>query len=280
VTNPNWGKYNGETVNADLAFLKLGGSLITEKDRPKTARLDVLDRLAGEIAAARAERPSLRLVLGHGSGSFGHVLARRWGTREGVRTPEGWVGFLEVWREAAALNRLVMAALERAGLPAIVFPPSATVLAQDGAVLRWDSAPIQAALDAGLLPVVYGDTIFDQSLGGTILSTEELFFYLASRLRPGRVLLAGLEAGVWKDYPARTEIVPEITPQNVGALEAALGGSSSTDVTGGMASKVRQSLALAAATPGLEVQIFSGEEAGLVTRALLGSRAGTVIRSP
>jgi len=83
-----------------LQFLKLGGSLITEKDRPHTARLQVIRRLASEIARARRDDPALRLVLGHGSGSFGHVPAQKYGTRGGVRTPEEWGGFVQVWREA------------------------------------------------------------------------------------------------------------------------------------------------------------------------------------
>ena len=41
----------------DILLLKLGGSLITEKARPETPRLEVIARLAREIAAAR-ESPS------------------------------------------------------------------------------------------------------------------------------------------------------------------------------------------------------------------------------
>jgi isopentenyl phosphate kinase len=267
-------------LNAHPIFLKLGGSLITEKNRPHTARPQVLARLAAEIAAARAEQPDLRLVLGHGSGSFGHVPARRWGTRAGVNSPEAWFGFIEVWREAAALNHLVMQALEAAGLPALAFPPSACVLALDGSAKGWDLAPLQAALQAGLVPVVYGDVVFDRARGGTILSTEDLFDYLAIRLQPRLILQAGMEPGVWEDYPSRTRLVPEITPQNVGGFEQVLGGSAARDVTGGMASKVRQSLALAEAVPGLEVHIFSGEAAGAVYQGLRGSPGGTAIRAP
>ena len=64
-----------------VRFLKLGGSLITDKRQPETPRMDVIERLAQEIAAARAANPSLQLVLGHGSGSFGHIYARQYGTR-------------------------------------------------------------------------------------------------------------------------------------------------------------------------------------------------------
>ena len=200
-----------------MQFLKLGGSLITEKTRPHTPRPEVLARLAGEIAAAWKQaswqqaawqqQPGMRLVLGHGSGSYGHVPARRYGTRQGVRTQEEWGGFIEVWREAAALNRLVVDALGEAGLPAMAFPPSAGLTAQDGRLAAWDLSALHAAVQAGLLPVVYGDVVFDFRRGGTIFSTEDLFEILASELKPGRLLLAGLEAGVWLDYPERTRLV-------------------------------------------------------------------------
>ena len=88
-----------------MIFLKLGGSLITHKDQPETARLDVLARLAGEIAEARRTFPEMRLLVGHGSGSFGHPMAARHGTHLGG---DNWTGFAEVWRSANRLNRLVV----------------------------------------------------------------------------------------------------------------------------------------------------------------------------
>ncbi|MFN3331018.1 MAG: uridylate kinase, partial [Caldilinea sp.] len=66
-----------------LVFLKLGGSLITDKRKAETPRLDVIARLAQEIAAAQQDDPALRLVIGHGSGSFGHIYGRKYGTRDG-----------------------------------------------------------------------------------------------------------------------------------------------------------------------------------------------------
>jgi isopentenyl phosphate kinase len=263
----------------DILFLKLGGSLITDKSRPHTPRPQVLARLAMEIAAAKSKNLKLRLILGHGSGSFGHVPARKHGTRQGVHSMEGWAGFLEVWREAAALNRLVMDALLEAELPAIAFPASASVIAEERVILSWNLAPIEAALKAGLLPVVYGDVIFDRALNGTIFSTEDLFTHLAVNLSPRRLLLAGIERGVWRDYPACTELLDEITPGTLPDVLAALGGSAETDVTGGMASKVQLSLDLVEAVPGLEVVIFSGEQPGQVELVLSGARAGTRIHS-
>ncbi len=262
----------------NLQFLKLGGSLITDKNRAHTHRPEVLKRLAEEIAEAFGRAPDLKLVLGHGSGSFGHIPGSRYGTRQGVHTPEEWRGFAEVWQEAATLNHLVMEALHAAALPAVAFPPSAAVTAQNGQVLASDLAPLRLALQNGLLPVVYGDVVFDETRGGTILSTEDLFSYLAPRLQPRRVLLAGIEPGVWADFPLCTRIIPEITPENYSTLGSALAGAQATDVTGGMASKVQQGLALVAAQPSLEVLIFSGQAPGLVRDGLLGASPGTVLR--
>jgi len=134
-----------------MIFLKLGGSLITEKDKPSTVRARILERVCKEIAAARAAHPGLRLLLGHGSGSFGHVPAQQHGTRAGVASPAQWRGFVEVWQQAAALDRLVMDALQAAGLPALAFPPLAATTAesQPAPVL---TAPPRAADSAPCVP--------------------------------------------------------------------------------------------------------------------------------
>jgi isopentenyl phosphate kinase len=268
-----------------LHFLKLGGSLITDKNHAHTHRPETLARLAEEIAAARAEDESLRFILGHGSGSYGHVVGKKYGTRQGVRNQREWQGFADVWWEAIALNRLVMDALQRAGLPAISFPPVASVIAHDAQVTTWDLTPLCRALQAGLLPVVFGDVVFDLERGGTILSTEDLFAYLARHLpqaaglAPGRVLLAGIEEGVWEDFPSCTRLIEQLTPEIYAGLSVSLSGARAADVTGGMASKVQHALALVQEIPQLEVWIFSGESPGAVGQALLGQRVGTVIHA-
>jgi isopentenyl phosphate kinase len=258
-----------------LVFLKLGGSLITDKTRPYTPRSEKLDALAAEIASAMEENPDLHLVLGHGSGSFGHAAASLYATRQGVATPEAWRGFAEVWYQAAALNRLVVEALHRVSLPVISLSPAASVTAQDGKVIIWDYAPILAALLHGLLPVIQGDVVFDRRRGGTILSTEDLFAHLAHQLHPQRILLAGMEAGVWADFPVREHLLEQITPGNISQLTPGLGAATGIDVTGGMHSKVNGMSALVEEIPDLEILIFSGEQPGNLRRALCGENPGT-----
>jgi len=277
----------------ELVFLKLGGSLITDKTQPYTPLLDVMDDLALQIKTALQTHPNLRLVLGHGAGSFGHVPASEYHTRDGLPLPPKstplshrkrdeseenyWKGFAEVWYQASSLNRFMMKALHNKGVQAIALPPSASVIASNGQVSVWETTPIRMALATGIVPVVFGDTVFDEVRGGTILSTEDLFMSLASALSPERILLAGLEAAVWADFPARTKIVEKITPQSFSEIKANVGKSAAADVTGGMESKVKQMLDVVEANPEMTIQIFSGVEPGNIVRALTGETLGTLI---
>jgi isopentenyl phosphate kinase len=261
-----------------LLFLKLGGSLITDKTAVETTRPAVLERLAQEVRRATGARPELRLVLGHGSGSFGHVAAARFGTRQGVGTAEEWLGFAVVSAAAARLNRLVCEAFQAAGVAALPLQPSASARCEDGRIVELAVEPVAAALQAGLAPVVYGDVAFDTARGGTIISTEEVMAYLARRLAPAWFLLAGETAGV---LDSQGEVIPLITRANLEQVRPALGGSRGTDVTGGMASKVAAMLDLVEALPGLSIRIFSGLLEGAVERLLRRPEigTGTVIRS-
>ncbi len=264
-------------MTTEIVLLKLGGSLITDKDKPFTPRLDKLADLALEIKTVLDSNPNLLLILGHGSGSFGHVAAKKHGTRDGVRTREQWMGFAEVRFQAAELNRYVMAALVNAGIPAVSFPPSSSMVSKNRKVIHHNILTIRKALDVHLLPVVHGDVAFDEALGGTILSTEDVFKFLVEQFSPARILLAGIEAGVWEDFPARTKKVERITPDSFEEVSAGVGKAAGADVTGGMESKIRQMLGLVQEVPGLTAQVFSGDEPGNLARALTGDTLGTVI---
>jgi isopentenyl phosphate kinase len=261
----------------NLVFLKLGGSLITDKHTPRTPRREIIRKLARTIKMALDRNPGLQLLIGHGSGSFGHVSAARYGTRDGVKTREDWQGFLEVWRDARELNRIVLEIFTEAGLPVIAFSPSATTQAVDGHVAAYSLDGIQSALKNGLIPVIHGDVVFDTARGGTILSTEELFVHLAGHLSPRRILLAGLEPGVWADFPICSALVSLITPDTLAEIEGKLRGSAAVDVTGGMFQKVMSMLELVKQIEGLEVTIFSGEDDQALVAALDGEEAGTLI---
>ena len=259
-----------------MIFLKLGGSLITDKARRETPRVAVLQRVAREIHEARQIKPELRLLIGHGSGSYGHPAAELAGIQNGVETPEDWRGFLETWAAAQRLHRLVLDSLSEAGLPVLSFTPSALAVAAEGEIVAFPTEPIRKALRAGLIPLVQGDVAFDRTRGGVVLSTERVMAYLANRLKPDRILLAGLEEGVYERYPERNRLLSEIASEDLPAID--LRASEAPDVTGGMSHKVQLAIELAHAIPGVEVRIFSGGMSGNVQAALLGYALGTRVR--
>ena len=255
-------------------FLKLGGSLITDKTRAYTARHDTIVRLASEVRQALDTAQDLRLLIGHGAGSFGHWAARPYGTRQGVHTPAQWRGYAEVGAAAGRLNQIVTDAFVEAGVPALSVQPSASARCHDGALTHMDTYPLRAALAHGLVPLVHGDVALDDVRGGTIVSTEDIFVFLADELRPARILLLGEVPGVLDGDGA---VIPRITPADLPALQGALAGSKGVDVTGGMADKVTRMVELVQRHPETYVHILTGAEPGLLTRALLDAtlHAGT-----
>ena len=250
---------------SEVVFLKLGGSLITDKTQAYTVRRRVISRLATEVRHALDSAPHMRLLVGHGSGSFGHWAAQPYGTREGVHTPSEWRGFAEVSAAASRLNRVVVDAFFRAGVSVLSVQPSASARCYDGELVHLDSHPLTEAMAHDLVPVVHGDTCLDGARGGTIISTEDIFVFLAGVLQPSRILLAGEMPGVLDSTGAT---VPQISPHSFPALRDSLTGSRGVDVTGGMADKVTRMVQLVQRYPDMCVRIFSGAEAGLLTRAL------------
>jgi len=260
-----------------LTFLKLGGSLITDKEKPLTPQRDLIAQASTEIAQTVRENPDLQLLIGHGSGSFGHVIANQFQTQAGGEGERYWDGFAKVWAAARQLNQIVIENFVEVGLRAISFPPSAGVIAANKTLESWDLSPMKKALSHRLIPVVQGDVIFDTQLGGTIFSTEQIFHHLARGLKPGRILLAGLDQGVLRNNDPLQGVIQNITPSNFSAILPQLSGAETIDVTGGMQSKVKMMVELVQTIPDLEVQIFSGIKNGNIKNALSGSQIGTLI---
>jgi len=57
--------------NKDIILLKLGGSLLTDKNKPFSIREDVVKSAVRQVIEANK-----KIILIHGGGSFGHPLAK------------------------------------------------------------------------------------------------------------------------------------------------------------------------------------------------------------
>jgi isopentenyl phosphate kinase len=262
----------------ETIFIKLGGSLITNKDQPMTPRLSIIRELCQEIKQLTNEHPDTRFILGHGSGSFGHAVAKKFKTRIGVYNRDDWEGFLKVWWAARSLNQIVMNELTEAGILAMAFPPSATCVGNTEKSNQCYTDALQCALQANFVPVVFGDVVFDQKLNGTIYSTEDIFILLAEKISPTKILLAGIEESIWEDFPNNQKQIPLITPQNYPVIKNKIGQSASIDVTGGMIEKVKTMLDLLETQPKLKICIFSGQKFGNLTQVFNELPIGTWIK--
>jgi len=258
-----------------LTFLKLGGSLITDKRQESTFRPSVMNRLSTEIASALKENPDFKLIIGHGSGSFGHMVANKYNTINGVSSSTEWRGFAKVATIASELNYLVANSLKEADLPIWRIQPSASALAHDGKIIDMSIRSIEQAIIQNLIPLVYGDVSLDEVRGGTIISTETILSYLIQKLPIKRIILLGEVDGV---FDQSGNVIPHITPSNFESYKSALKGSDGVDVTGGMLTKVSDMLHLVKRYDGLSIVICNGKTTGETQQVLSGEQSiGTLI---
>ena len=222
--------------------LKLGGSLITKKDRPETLDDDALDAACDAIAAAVSSGAIDRLALVHGGGSYGHHHA----SEHGVSTTEGTRdagAVMDIHDAMTTLNDHVLARLHDRGVAAVPVRPLSLAARPDGTDGGLDLPLSSTAtlLDGGFVPVLHGDGVATAGAGVTVVSGDELVVKLAVGLDARRVGVCSTVPGVL-DGAEGGEVIPVI--DSFDAVADALGASDATDVSGGMAAKVRELLAL------------------------------------
>mgnify|MGYP002760176921 CR=1 FL=1 len=237
--------------------LKLGGSVITVKDRPMTVDEGALGR------AARAVAASPELVIVHGGGSFGHHYAEQYGVSPsaGTTTAREITAIHGAMQE---LNGAVVERLQESEVEAVPVAPLSMGWRDDAGSLSIASGPLASMVSEGLVPVSHGDVVVNRGAGATILSGDELVGAIAEQVDADRI-------GICSDVPGVLDRDGEVIErvESYEAVDGLLGGSESTDVTGGMAGKVRQ--LLGRSTP---AEIF--DLAGL-EQFLAGDAPGTSI---
>jgi len=221
------------TTDGSLVVVKLGGSVITEKDERETVDEAALDAAAAAVGDYEGD-----LVVVHGGGSFGHPAAADRGvsSTEGTRDAADAVA---VHDAMGRLNAAVVDCLADHGVAALPVRPLSLARKEDSGDLRLPSEGITAMLEEGFTPVLYGDVVVTEGQGVTVASGDALVAALARKLAVGRVGLCSTVPGV---LDTDGEVVARIDA--FADVAAAVGASDSTDVTGGMAAKVRALLDL------------------------------------
>jgi len=238
--------------------LKLGGSVITHKETPEAVDGAALDAAVDAVADADLDR----LVVVHGGGSFGHANA----AERGLSRTDGSDDAADVWAVHDAMRRLNDAVLGRfheADVAALPVHPLSVAARDDDAGLSLPLESTATLLDEGFVPVLHGDVIGHAGSGATIVSGDELVVRLAAGLDADRVGLCSTVSGVYADG----EVIPRIT--DFASVADALGEADATDVTGGMAAKVRALLDLDA-----PAHVFGPAS---LSAFLAGDSAGTLI---
>lgn len=222
-----------------LMVLKLGGSVITEKEKPLAPNLNAIERLAKEIAEANVKR----LIIVHGGGSFGHPLAKQYKIKEGYKEPSQIEGFSKTHQAMLELNKLVVDALLRNYIPAFSVSPSSCIVTNAGRIQIFYDNTLTMLLNTGFVPVLFGDAVLDNNIGFTILSGDQLVAALAIKFKADKIILGVDVNGLYTADPksdASAQLIPYITSQGLKTLMHKIEEAKVTDVTGGMLGKISE----------------------------------------
>jgi isopentenyl phosphate kinase len=236
--------------------------VITDKSKPFSYRPDVVSALSEEIASS-----DQKVVVVHGGGSFGHVVAKQHGiTSDAGEAPA--VGVAQTRGAMYDLNRLVCKTMIEFKLNPYPFSPfDAVSRAGKAPVATW----LKGLLKEGLTPVTFGDVSLTPA-GFKVISGDVIMQDLAKILAPERCVFALDVDGVYEENTR--VIIPEISPSKIRRMNV----SGGDDATGGM--KLKLDAASRIAVGGTRVCFVSGYRRNEFSKALRGlDFYGTVVRS-
>lgn len=228
--------------------LKIGGSILTDKEQEKTLSQDfeqILQKLEGRGNG----------VLVHGAGSYGHPQAERNGLKEG-----SYEGFLEVHRAVSELNTEILEKLSDLGLKPVPIHTSSIAYRSPETQLYLEK--LQKILDEGFTPVLHGDIVPHEGRGFTIISGDEIVARIEKKYSTGKAGFCTSEKGVLDD---EGNVIDEINSME----DFEDHGIDAEDVTGGMKGKVKQLL-----DEKVEARIFGKES---LEGFLSGEEPGTLV---
>jgi len=244
-----------------MIVIKLGGSVITDKEKDSHFNKRITYRLAEEIASA-----GKKALIVHGAGSFGHPQAKRYRLNEGFVDKKRQVEGISLTHfSVRVLNLKVMEALRHAGIPAVSIPPFPFI--DDSFIEK-----AKVAVKNGLVPVTFGDVVLDGNV--SIISGDILMEIFAREFEVERAIFVTNVDGIYEDPERKDSLIKECTVKEL--EKVFFKGNAGADVTSGMAGKVKSIKEIAYS--GVEVDVINGRKPGRLKDAINGIVAGTRVR--
>lgn len=250
----------------NIVFIKIGGSYITDKSKPYTAKPARIRKLSQDIAYVIKKFPSTRFVLGNGAGSFGHYPVVEYDLKKGMTGPKQILGYAVVQDGVSRLNRLIVQELLAFDIPAVSLHSSSICTTDKGKVKYFFIHSFLGFLNMGVTPILYGDIVYDESKGCHIVSTEDIFSLFTERRKLfseryniTKIIYIGDTPGV---LDKNGHVIKILQKKETKTIKDHVYHTRGYDVTGGMAHKI--SSAMNMARFGIPNYIIGGQKKELV----------------
>lgn len=220
-----------------MILIKLGGSVITDKSGYKKYNQEQTSRLCKEIAAS-----GRGVMIVHGAGSFGHVLAKQYALQYGLQDFAQIPAVAQVQHDVRELSLMVTEELIKVGLPAVSVPPGSCFVMDDGKLIVKDEEPIKMLAHIGVMPVMFGDVVTDRSKQFGICSGDQAMEVLSKIFKPDLVVFVSDVDGLYTEDPKKNKGAKFIKEVNRTMLDDLDSELMVADVTGGIRGKVEEML--------------------------------------
>ena len=246
-----------------MILIKLGGSVITDKTGYKRFRKDVVSRLCREIKDSGKD-----VMIVHGAGSFGHVLAKEFELQKGYMRSNQIYALSKVSRDVRELNNLVLSELIDAGIPAVSIPTGSCFIMEDNELIMNDVEIIRRYAGLGVVPVMFGDVVIDRKKKFGICSGDEVMRCLANIFSPEAVIFVSDIDGLYDRDPKVSKDAKLIADVNAGVLDSIPAETTVADVTGGVHAKIGTMLGMCSG--GRDCILVNGTAEGRLYSLLTG----------
>ena len=249
-----------------MFIVKLGGSVITDKTKECCFKQEVMDKLSASIK--KANKP---LILVHGAGSFGHILAKQYKLNEGYKKTGQIKGFSLTHEKVQQLNSLVLQSLHKYEIPAVSISAHSIVRLNNHELEKIDCNIFQDYLNKEFIPVTFGDVVLDKKLRFSICSGDLLVKALAEFFKPEKIVFVIDEDGIYTSNPKidkKAKLMESMILEELDELSSSL--DSHADVTGGMAGKIQTIKDIA--KMGIDTVLLNGNKPVRLYKVLVGEK--------